>query len=414
MRRIHQRLFGRYWNPYLSVLITGVLSALYFGITGTAWAVTGEFTRLGGEICELFGVDVARWKYFQMIGLRGSPLTRTDGWIVIGMLAGALIAVLLGRDFKLRVPRQKRRLVQGFAGGVLAGFGARLALGCNLAAFFTGIPQFSFHAWIFMLTTGVGTFLGVQVVKTRWWRGTPDLSRLRRATPAAGSAQSRSRQRAWMQPLIGAVLGLVFLAVTAAYAVAGNRLLAVAALFGAAFGILIQRGQICFTAAFRDLWVSGRATMSKALAIGMMAGTVVTFVFIETGTPALIHVSAPSTALGGLIFGLGIVLAGGCETGMMYRAMEGQVHFWLVFVGNIAGATALAYAWDHLGIYDHLVTGWPSINLIDSWGAQTALLGTLALLAGWLAFSLWWERHYRYGKGLEQDTTAAYETVTAD
>ncbi len=26
-------------------------------------------------------------------------------------------------------------------------------MGCNLAAFFTGIPMFSLHAWAFMLAT---------------------------------------------------------------------------------------------------------------------------------------------------------------------------------------------------------------------------------------------------------------------
>lgn len=54
--------------------------------------------------------------------------------------------------------------VQGFVGG----FGARLAMGCNLAAFFTGIPQFSFHSWIFNVATGLGTFFGVKLTRTRW------------------------------------------------------------------------------------------------------------------------------------------------------------------------------------------------------------------------------------------------------
>ncbi|MCL4823136.1 MAG: YeeE/YedE family protein, partial [Anaerolineales bacterium] len=41
-------------------------------------------------------------------------------------------------------------------GGVIAGFGARRAAGCNLAAFFTGIPQFSLHAWFFAIATAIG------------------------------------------------------------------------------------------------------------------------------------------------------------------------------------------------------------------------------------------------------------------
>ncbi len=40
-----------------------------------------------------------------------------------------------------------------------------------------------------------------------------------------------------------------------------------------------------------------------------------------------------------LLFGFGIVLAGGCETGWMYRAVEGRVHYWWVGLGRIIGST---------------------------------------------------------------------------
>ena len=35
----------KFWAPIPAVIALGVLSAYYFGITGTYWAVTGEFTR---------------------------------------------------------------------------------------------------------------------------------------------------------------------------------------------------------------------------------------------------------------------------------------------------------------------------------------------------------------------------------
>ncbi len=360
MRRLYHRLFVDYWNPYVAVGLAGVLSALYFGVTGTVWAVTGEFTRFGGHLLQALGVDISQWAYFQMIRMNGTPWTRTDGWIVLGMLFGALITVLLGNHFKLRVPQQKRRLLQGFLGGVLAGFGARMALGCNLAAFFTGVPQFSFHSWIFMVTTAVGTYLGVQIVQTPWWRGKPNLTRVA-GKPVLATAQPPRRK---VQPLLGLLVLAVFVAIVGHYLFVGKPLLAAAALFGAGFGILIERGQICFTSAFRDLWVSGRAVMTKALAVGMMISVVLTFWLIQSGIPPVIKVAAPSTALGGILFGLGIVLAGGCETGWMYRAMEGQVLFWVVGVGNITGATLLAYAWDHLGLYSALTeAGRPSTCL---------------------------------------------------
>lgn len=402
---LYQKIFKEYWNPYLTISIAGLLSALYFGITGTVWAVTGEFTRFGGYILQWFGVDISNWAYFNMIGMNGTPLDRTDGWIVIGMLAGALIMILLSNSFKIRIPKQRRRLVQGFIGGIIAGFGARLALGCNLAAFFTGVPQFSFHAWIFMITTAIGTYLGVKVVNTKWWRGKPNLKK-----GAMKPLKTEGTPNTTRQPLLGVLLACLYTGIIIYFFVTGKPMLAVACIAGALFGILIERGQICFTSAFRDLWISGRAVMSKAIAVGMMVSVVVTFFFLQNGSVAIIKIAAPSTVIGGLLFGFGIVLAGGCETGMMYRAMEGQLLFWVVGAGNIIGATFLAYGWDHLGIFNALAKDWTAVNLIEQWGPAGALFGTLIMLLVWYWLSSWWEKRFRYGSGMKSSKKLKHST----
>lgn len=191
-------------------------------------------------------------------------------------------------------------------------------------------------------------------------------------------------------------------------------MLGVACIAGALFGILIERGQICFTSAFRDLWISGRAVMSKALAVGMMISVVVTFFYLQMGSVAIIKIAAPSTAIGGLLFGFGIVLAGGCETGMMYRAMEGQLLFWVVGIGNIVGATVLAYGWDHLGIYHALTENWPKVNLIEQWGPMGALFGTIAMLIAWYFLSNWWEKRFRYGSGIHTKNSKQISHATKE
>ncbi len=140
----------------------GHLSTYYFGITGTFWAVTGEFTRWGGQLLQLLGVHSEQWGYYQLIHLEGSPLTRIDGRMIIGMFGGCLAAALWANNVKLRLPRSRIRIAQAVAGGIIAGFGARLAMGCNLAAFFTGIPQFSLHAWLFAIATAIGSWFGAR------------------------------------------------------------------------------------------------------------------------------------------------------------------------------------------------------------------------------------------------------------
>lgn len=41
----------KFWAPIPAVIAAGILSTYYFGITGTFWAVTGEFTRWAASSC---------------------------------------------------------------------------------------------------------------------------------------------------------------------------------------------------------------------------------------------------------------------------------------------------------------------------------------------------------------------------
>ena len=78
----------------------------------------------------------------------------------------------------------------------------------------------------------------------------------------------------------------------------------------------------------------------------------------------------------------------------MYRLMEGQVLFLPVFAGNVIGATFLAYAWDHLGIYNVLVASGKKISLIDSIGPVGAIISTLTMLAVLYGLTLYREKNY--------------------
>lgn len=391
-------LLMRYWNPYVVLVIAGILSAFYFGLTSTVWSVTGEFTRLGGDLLKLLGVDISGWAYYEKVHLQGTTWSRPDGWMVWGMFIGALIMVLLSNNFKIRKPQQKRRYVQGLIGGIIAGFGARLALGCNLAAFFTGVPQFSLHSWIFIVATGIGTFFGTKLTKTRWWKGRPTLTK--------GAAKLSPVKKRVIQPYVGSVIAVLYIGLIVYFFATGQKLLGLGALFGLAFGILIERGQICFTSAFRDLFLVGRSLMAKAIIVGMAISSVLTIIIISVYdlTP-ITQIAAPSTFIGGILFGLGIVMASGCETGMMYRLMEGQVLFLPVFAGNIVGATFLAYAWDHLGIYSTLVQSGAPINLLDSLHPVGAILATLAMLGLLYALTIYREKRYHRKRTMKKGAT---------
>ncbi|MDY0234172.1 MAG: selenium metabolism membrane protein YedE/FdhT [Sulfurimonas sp.] len=363
-----------FWKPTPAVIALGVLSVYYFGITGTYWAVTGEFTRWGGHILESFGVDISDWGYFNIMGMQGTSLTRVDGVMIIGMFGGIIAATLWGNKLKFRLPASRIRIYQALAGGIIAGFGARLGMGCNLASLFTGIPQFSAHAWFFTIAMIVGVYFGVKFTQLKLFRSKIVMQAISCDTP-----QIVQKDRAKGFFTFGTIVfSLIMLWALYLIFVVGSTKLGIAMLFGSAFGLIIAKAQICFTSAFRDLFITGRSQMARAIVIAMAVSTIGIFSYILIGVPPKIMWAGPNTIIGGALFGFGIVVAGGCECGWMYRAVEGQTHFWIVGVGNVIGATLLAFVWDDIAPF--VATSWPKINLLESFGAYGGLLFNYTLL----------------------------------
>lgn len=385
-QQFKQQYLIRFWAPMPAVIAAGILSTYYLGLTGTFWAVTGEFTRWGGHLLQLVGANPETWGYFKVIGLQGSPLDRIDGMMIIGMFGGCIAAALWANNVKLRMPQSRIRIAQALIGGIIAGFGARLAMGCNLAAFFTGIPQFSLHAWFFALATAAGSYFGARFTLLPMFRIPVKLKKVDKASSVKQDEnQARRRFRIGML-VFAAIIGWGLLTMFNA------PKLGIAMLCGVGFGLLIERAQICFTSAFRDMWITGRTHMAKAIILGMAVSAIGIYSYVQLGVPPKIMWAGPNAVIGGLLFGFGIVLAGGCETGWMYRAVEGQVHFWWVGLGNVLGSTLLAYYWDDLA--QPLATNWDKVNLLTSFGDKGGLLVTYLLLALSFAAMLLWEKRF--------------------
>jgi len=50
-------------------------------------------------------------------------------------------------------------------GGVLMGYGAGIAMGCTIGAFFSGIPSLALNGWVFALFLGIGAWVGTQAIR---------------------------------------------------------------------------------------------------------------------------------------------------------------------------------------------------------------------------------------------------------
>lgn len=109
------------------------------------------------------GIDVSSWGFFQ--GANGEALTQSvlaDSTSVLnfGIILGAFISATAQGTFK---PGKIKPGVAGAAvvGGLLMGYGARLAFCCNIGAYFGGIASFSLHGWVWMVMAMLGTGLAL-------------------------------------------------------------------------------------------------------------------------------------------------------------------------------------------------------------------------------------------------------------
>ncbi|WP_439240503.1 YeeE/YedE thiosulfate transporter family protein [Lonepinella sp. BR2474] len=106
-------------------------------------------------------------------------------------------------------------------------------------------------------------------------------------------------------------------------------------LCGFVFGFVLQRGRFCITGAFRDMYVTKSKKMFIALLIAISVQSVGFFLFKEWGIIAVEPAEnfAPlAVIVGAFVFGIGIVLAGGCATGTWYRAGEGLIGSWVALI----------------------------------------------------------------------------------
>ena len=157
---------------------------------------------------------------------------------------------------------------------------------------------------------------------------------------------------------------------------------------GAVLGFILQRGRFCITGAFRDLWVSRswRWFTAFLLAIAVQAVGVAVLTSAGSITPEIPKLSVVATVVGSFLFGVGIVLAGGCATGTYYRAGEGLVGSWFALVAYATTAAASktgllsgVTSWVK-GLWVTNLTTIPATIGLPSWGGVVILAGITGLV----------------------------------
>ncbi len=154
------------WALMLGAVALALVSIATMAVLGRPWGVTAGFALWGAKIVDALGVDVANWTYWS--GWRKGPLEASvfaDGTSVMnfGILFGAMAAAAVAGRFAPVWRLSGRDVATAVLGGLLMGYGARLAYGCNIGAFLGGMVSGSLHGWWWLIWGFLGSLAGVRL-----------------------------------------------------------------------------------------------------------------------------------------------------------------------------------------------------------------------------------------------------------
>lgn len=200
------------------------------------------------------------------------------------------------------------------------------------------------------------------------------------------------------------VAGVIVLAAALAFSrVIGvsTAVLAPLWLLGMVAGFTLQRSRFCFASAFRDLFLFGQSRTLNGILVALVVTTLgfALLMYREVpfpqfgALPAEAHILPVglSTVFGGVLFGVGMVLAGGCSSGSLYRMGEGYVASAVAVLGMVIGLAVLSYQWNWWWstVIQHEPKIWLAEALPGGYAAGVAL--TLGGLFAIFLAALWWE-----------------------
>lgn len=157
-----------YWPNWLAGLALGLVLLLTFVLTGHGLGATGFTTRLS--------VWLGLWAlpswtlqndYLGQFLEQGPVLSAWISWQVLGVLVGALGSAWWAGRLRWRIEGavhagRGRRLFKAAVGGVLAGFGARIAAGCTSGVGLSGSAVLGVAGFVFL-----GAFFVTGLVASR-------------------------------------------------------------------------------------------------------------------------------------------------------------------------------------------------------------------------------------------------------
>ncbi|WP_298301114.1 YeeE/YedE family protein [uncultured Erythrobacter sp.] len=153
------------WSLLAGALALGMVSIATLALLGRPWGITSAFTLWGAKIGTAAGLDIANWPFWQTRQgwLERNVLSDPTSVMNFGVIGGAMLAANLAGRFAPTLRLSWSDVGTAVLGGLLMGYGARIAYGCNIGGFLGGMISGSLHGLVWMLAALVGSALALKI-----------------------------------------------------------------------------------------------------------------------------------------------------------------------------------------------------------------------------------------------------------
>ncbi|HZD90593.1 MAG TPA: YeeE/YedE thiosulfate transporter family protein [Pseudolabrys sp.] len=167
-----------FWHPLTAGIALGLVLLLTFVLTGHGLGASGFFTRLtawfGGEFART-ATEANSYLGPFVKNARGAvnPLANWISWEIVGVLVGASLAAVTSGRFRFRLDGATNlpgggRMVLAVGGGILTGFGARLARGCTSGIGLSGGAPLAVAGFVFLIGFFVAGIAVSFLIRRAW------------------------------------------------------------------------------------------------------------------------------------------------------------------------------------------------------------------------------------------------------
>ena len=152
---------------YIGAVVMALFAVLNLLVAGQPWGVVYGLGLWGAKIATWLGVDLTTNAYWgraaQQAHIDASLLTDVTSVTNLGLFAGALIAANLRGNACPQTRATTKQWIAALVTGIVLGYSSRLAFGCNIGAYFSGISTGSLHGWVWFALAFLGSLVGVRI-----------------------------------------------------------------------------------------------------------------------------------------------------------------------------------------------------------------------------------------------------------